>query len=279
MADRRVATRFVDPDDARVQAEQSFERLRSASTWVDVVDGDQVAGWVWLGVEGEELAVHDLVLASPERGAELLAPLVVRARAAGARMLGVGVAPGEEARGALSSAGGFTVRATNMVLDLDDSIPDPSPLALHPMTEEEFGGWVEGEVEAYATELAATGMSTEAARERSRTQMGELIPSGIASPGMEFFLARVGEDVVGDLWLNTDQPMAFVYNIEVAEEHRRRGYGAGIMNAGARHCRDTGHAWLGLNVFGHNPNARALYDKLGYRVTVDYLALDLPDGG
>jgi predicted GNAT family acetyltransferase len=32
-------------------------------------------------------------------------------------------------------------------------------------------------------------------------------------------------------------------------------------------------------VFGHNPNARALYDKLGYRVTLDYLALDVTDGG
>jgi ribosomal protein S18 acetylase RimI-like enzyme len=96
---------------------------------------------------------------------------------------------------------------------------------------------------------------------------------------MEFFLARVGDDVVGDLWLDTAQTMAFVYNIEVDEGHRRRGYGAAIMNAAARHCRDAGHPYLGLNVFGHNPNARALYDKLGYRVTLDYCTLDLPDAG
>jgi ribosomal protein S18 acetylase RimI-like enzyme len=96
---------------------------------------------------------------------------------------------------------------------------------------------------------------------------------------MEFFLARVGDDVVGDLWLDTAQTMAFVYNIEVDQDHRRRGYGAAIMNAAARHCRDAGQPYLGLNVFGHNPHARALYDKLGYRVTYDYYALDLPDAG
>jgi hypothetical protein len=37
---------------------------------------------------------------------------------------------------------------------------------------------------------------------------------------------------------------------------------------------------LGLNVFAHNPGARALYDRLGYRVTLDYRTLDVaPDGG
>ena len=73
--------------------------------------------------------------------------------------------------------------------------------------------------------------------------------------------------------------MAFVYNVEVDEAQRRKGYGAAIMNAGARWSRDAGHPALGLNVFAHNPSARALYDKLGYRVTFDYCALDLPDAG
>ena len=32
-------------------------------------------------------------------------------------------------------------------------------------------------------------------------------------------------------------------------------------------CREQGHPALGLNVFAHNPGARALYDRLGYHVT------------
>jgi GNAT superfamily N-acetyltransferase len=276
---RRVATRFVDPEDARAEAGRAMERLATTSTFLDVADQDGVHGWLWLGDEGEELMVHDLVLDEPGRAAELLPLLLERARDRGARMLSVGVAEDDAARAALGAQPGFTVRATNMVLDLDQAPPDPAPLTLDPMTAEEFDGWVGGQVEGYAVELAATGMSEESARERSRTQMAELIPDGVASPGMEFFFARVDGEVVGSLWLNSDQTMAFVYDIEVDASQRRRGYGAAIMNAAARYCREQGHPYLGLNVFGHNLNARALYDKLGYRVTFDYLALDLPDAG
>jgi ribosomal protein S18 acetylase RimI-like enzyme len=279
MAARRVVTRFVDPEDARTHAEQTLERLRDISIWAEVVDGDDVVGWLWFGTDAEELIVYDVELDEPSRSADLVPLLVDRARAHGLRMLGLGSVPGEAVREALASSPGFTVRATNMVLDLDGAIADPAPLALQPMTAEEFDGWIDGQVEGYAEELVATGLSPEAAAERSRTQMAELVPSGRESPGMEFFLARVGDEVVGDLWLNTDDRMAFVYNIEVRQAQRRRGYGAAIMNAGALHCRDAGHPYLGLNVFGHNPHARALYDKLGYRVTLEYRALDLSDAG
>jgi GNAT superfamily N-acetyltransferase len=81
---------------------------------------------------------------------------------------------------------------------------------------------------------------------------------------------------VGTLWISTEHPMAFVYDIAVEESQRRRGYGEAIMNAGARWCRDRGHPALGLNVFAHNPGARALYDKLGYQVTADYRTVDIP---
>lgn len=279
LADRRVSTRFVERDDARVQAAETLERVRAASTWADVLDDGREVGWLWLGAEGEELVVYDVVLDSPTRAADLLPLLVARAREQGARMLAIGSGPGDPVRQAVGSLPGFTVRATNMVLPLDGVIADPAPLVLSPMAQAEFDVWIDGEVDGYAEELAATGMSAERALERSRTQMAELIPAGLESPGMEFFLARVGDDVVGDLWLHTAETMAFVYNVEVDQARRRRGYGAAIMNAAARHCRDSGHPYLGLNVFGHNPNARALYDKLGYRVTFDYSALDLPDAG
>jgi GNAT superfamily N-acetyltransferase len=94
---------------------------------------------------------------------------------------------------------------------------------------------------------------------------------------MEFFTGWAGDVPIGRLWLNVDQPMAFVYDVEVLEEQRRKGYGAGLMNAAAIWSRDHGHPVLGLNVFAHNPGARALYDKLGYRVSADYHTLDVPD--
>ncbi len=51
--------------------------------------------------------------------------------------------------------------------------------------------------------------------------------------------------------------MAFVYDIVVREDQRRRGYGAAIMNAGALWCREHGHFALGLNVFAPQPRAPA----------------------
>jgi GNAT superfamily N-acetyltransferase len=172
---------------------------------------------------------------------------------------------------------GFVARATNMALPLDGVIGDPGDLELRPMTPEEFDVYMADSVESYTAELASAGMSAEAARRQSNEQLAELVPDGLASPGQHFFAAVVGDTHVGRLWISTQREMAFVYDIAVHEDQRRKGYGEAIMNAGAIWSRDRGHAALGLNVFAHNPNARALYDKLGYRVTVDFRTYDLPD--
>ena len=60
-----------------------------------------------------------------------------------------------------------------------------------------------GNAEEYAGELAAAGMTEEAAAQQSREQMAQLIPDGLASPGMHFFTAWVGDAPVGSLWLCT----------------------------------------------------------------------------
>jgi GNAT superfamily N-acetyltransferase len=279
MARLRAAARFLDPEAARQQVEDHAEQTRDTTDTLDVVDGDEVVGGVRLALAGEELLVNDLTLDDPARVAELVPPLVGRARAASARMLGVPVYPGDPGREALAEQPGFVSRATNMALPLDGEIADPDGLELRRMTEADFGAFMSSMVEDFAGELVGTGMSEEAAARRSREQMAQLVPDGQQSPGMVFFTARVGGAPVGRLWLCTLDPMAFVYDVEVLEDQRRKGYGAAIMNAGALWSRDQGHAVLGLNVFAHNPGARALYDRLGYLVTQDYRALDVPDAG
>ena len=279
---RRVTSRHLEPETARTLVEGLAER--DGSVFLDVSDDGAVVGSLWLGSDGDELAVYDLVLDDLVLDdidvAGGLVPLLVGiGRARGSRRVGVGVQPGDRAHRALATLPGFSLRATNMELDLDGEIGDPGELVLEPMTPSEFDAFMSDEVEGFAQELVAAGADVEAARERSRTLMDELVPAGLESPGMEFHAARVGNETVGGLWLSTAQTMAFVYNIEVRPEHRRRGYGAAIMNAAARHCRGHGHPYLGLNVFAHNPGARALYDKLGYRVSHDYHALDVPDAG
>jgi GNAT superfamily N-acetyltransferase len=277
VAARRVASRFLDPDVARTQVAEMAERTAERSRLLDVVDADAVVGCLWIVAEGDELVVYDAVLDRPDAAVDVVPLLIAQARAQSARMIGIGVQPGDDTSAAVAACPGFRVRATNMALSLQRDLPDSGDLALRPMTADEFVRFTDGEVEGFAEELVSAGMEREQALERSRTMMGELLPSGLESPGMQFHVAEVDGQPVGELWLSTKESMAFVYNIEVRPEQRRRGYGAAIMNAAAIRCRDLGHLVLGLNVFAHNPSARALYDKLGYEVTHDYFALDIPD--
>jgi GNAT superfamily N-acetyltransferase len=279
LAAMRVTTRYLEPDEAREQVADFVERSADRAELLDVVDGDDVVGWVWLGGDRDEFVLYDVLLDDPARAAELLPGVLDRARAAGARKIGLGSHPGDPSRSAVAALPGFIPRATNMALPLDVEIAGPGDLRLQPMSEPEFDAFLAVMADDYAGELAAAGMSPEAAAERSRDQLAELIPSGLASPGMSFFTAWVGDHPVGRLWLSTQARMAFVYDVEVDSDQRRRGYGAAIMNAGARWCREQGHVALGLNVFAHNPGARALYDRLGYHVTFDYRTLDVPDAG
>ena len=275
---RRVTARFLDADEATRQVEAMYDDLAERSSVRDVVDpvSGAVVGHVWAVREGEELAVYDVRLDDPTRVDELLPALVGLAREWQCRLVGVGYEPGDASGEGLAMLAGFVGRATNMVLELDGEIA-PAGLELRPMAGEEFAAFMAVMVDDYAATLADAGLSAEEAQQRSTEQTGQLIPQGQDSPGMEFFTGWVGAEPVGRLWLNVDQPMAFVYDVEVLEEQRRKGYGAGLMNAAAAWSRDHGHPAIGLNVFAHNPGARALYDRLGYRVTLDYRAFDLPD--
>jgi GNAT superfamily N-acetyltransferase len=283
LADRMDALRFAhqydDPGDSAARARQFVEGILETSRVYEVVEGGVPVGHLWWGREGEDDAVMDVRLGEPQRTAELLPQMLDLARADGARTIGCAGVPDDPSRMALIALPGFVARATNMVLRLDAPIGDPRDLELREMTPEAFDTFYANLVHDYADELHAAGMSREAADDRSRTQCAQLIPDGSASPGQEFFTARVGEEEVGHLWVSTERPMAFVYDVVVREEQRRKGYGAAIMNAGALWSRAHGHFALGLNVFAHNPGARALYDKLGYVVTVDYRTIDVPDAG
>jgi GNAT superfamily N-acetyltransferase len=278
-AARRLRTRFEDPERAAAVAEGVLERNAPDLRHYDVRENGATVGWMLWRHKSDESDVSDLVLDEPARASELLPALIETARADGARFLGVTGVPGEPDRDPLVALDVFVPRATNLALPLDGHIGDPGGLELRPMTQEAFDAYLEGSTEQYIGELAAAGMSQESARRQGEQQMAELVPAGLESPGQSFFTAWVDDLPVGTLWLSTEDPLAFVYDIAVDESQRRKGYGEAMMNAGARWCRDLGHPALGLNVFAHNPNARALYDKLGYRVTADYRSIDLDDAG
>ncbi|MEV4482841.1 GNAT family N-acetyltransferase [Micromonospora coxensis] len=145
---------------------------------------------------------------------------------------------------------------------------------LEPMTDAQYLDYRERAEDDYADSIAASGaMALPEARRKAGEDYARLLPDGPATPGHHLWRVVDGDDGgdVGLLWLHVAQRSdglhAFVYDIEIREQARRRGYGRAVMRAAERFCRDRGVVSIGLNVFGHNTGARALYAQEGYQVT------------
>jgi ATP-dependent Clp protease ATP-binding subunit ClpC len=163
-------------------------------------------------------------------------------------------------------------------------LPGPPTVRVRPMTPSEFEAYAAWSVDEYAKDLERSGRaSAEVAKARAEQAFGSLLPDGIDTANKVFLVGEDGEtgEHVGLLWFGPstdDQAVAWLYDINVDEEVRGRGYGRALMlrfeeEAGAR-----GYARAGLNVFGDNAVARRLYESLGYRESSRQLHKDLSGG-
>jgi ribosomal protein S18 acetylase RimI-like enzyme len=90
----------------------------------------------------------------------------------------------------------------------------------------------------------------------------------LADPATVAFLARSGDEVVGWAWgyrqLRADgNRMLLLYEIEVAEEHRRRGVGRSLLDGFLGVARREGHRKMWLITGEDNDPAKALYESTG----------------
>jgi ribosomal protein S18 acetylase RimI-like enzyme len=146
---------------------------------------------------------------------------------------------------------------------------------LEPMTEDQYRPW-RAQVEAnFAQSLAASGQSAPEAARDAADKYAQLLPDEFATPGHRFWYAYDGDRQVGFLWVQVTRGSAFVYNIAVEPDVRRRGYGRAIMLAAEHWCHDNAVTRIGLHVFAHNTGARALYEQLGFSETGRNMAKDL----
>ncbi|MFB9237592.1 GNAT family N-acetyltransferase [Plantactinospora siamensis] len=135
---------------------------------------------------------------------------------------------------------------------------------LERMTEEEFGSWKADAEVHFARSVTRSGVPAEAAASEAADTFRSLLPDGAATAGHHLWYAYDGDRRVGFLWLRLTGATAFVYNIAVEQDQRRKGYGGAIMEAGERWSRANGAATIGLHVFTHNHGARELYRQIGY---------------
>ena len=159
-------------------------------------------------------------------------------------------------------------------------------ITLDPMTEEEFAAWLEPTVRVYAQHHVDVGdWSEQDALRFAITEFKVLLPQGVRSDQQHLFTVRpaAGGAGVGMLWigmkLRAGELDAFVYKVEVDEEHRGKGYGRATMLAGAQRARELGARTMSLHVFGFNTTARALYSSLGFVETNVNMSLSLAADG
>lgn len=68
---------------------------------------------------------------------------------------------------------------------------------------------------------------------------------------------------------------AWIYDIEVMEDHRGKGYGRAILHAAEQETLKNGVNSIGLNVFGTNTVARSLYESAGYEITAQQMQKEI----
>jgi ribosomal protein S18 acetylase RimI-like enzyme len=144
---------------------------------------------------------------------------------------------------------------------------------LAPMTEVQYLEYIAEAIPAYAAEKVAAGQwSKEESLELSRRSLEELLPQGLSTPDNNLFMVHDPEaQVVGMLWIavqsRAGQRIAYVYDVIIKAEHRRKGHATRAFLAIEDEVRRLGLAGIALHVFGHNTAAQALYARLGYQPT------------
>jgi ribosomal protein S18 acetylase RimI-like enzyme len=144
---------------------------------------------------------------------------------------------------------------------------------LVPMSEADYAAFVESTVPAYAADKVASGQwDQEQSLELARSALAGLLPDGLRTAGHYLFTIQDDRaEPVGRLWIAAQERgggrVAYVYEVAIKPEHRRQGHAARAMRAAEDEARALGLSGIALHVFGHNPGAIAMYEKLGYRPT------------
>ena len=142
-------------------------------------------------------------------------------------------------------------------------------LSLRPLRDAEFDAWRRQVTDGYAAEIEILGDTPRrAARSKAKADMARILPDGLETPGHWIFVIELGAELVGRLWLAErtmdGRRVMFVYDVEIDERHRGRGFGRAAMLEAEGQARARGIGRMELNVFGGNDVARGLYRSLGY---------------
>lgn len=140
---------------------------------------------------------------------------------------------------------------------------------LDKMNSREFEEYLKYAIKNYAGEHVKAGnWNEQEAISKSTKAYEELLPEGEKTADNELFMIRDGEEEVGIIWLaQGPNDKGFIYDLEIQEDSRGRGYGKQAMKEIEKVARNLNLKSIGLHVFAHNQIARDLYKNLGYAET------------
>ncbi|WP_245807785.1 GNAT family N-acetyltransferase [Halobacillus massiliensis] len=164
-------------------------------------------------------------------------------------------------------------RADDIDVELMDTtkVDRTSSITFNYMSSKMFGEYAAANQRKYAEELyKSERFSTfEEALAHARNQFADLLPEGTLTKDHHLFTLKTDliEDA-GVLWVHTfmenEEAILFIYDIEIVESLRGQGFGKAAMKAVEEFAIKQKAKKIKLHVFDHNVRARSLYEKLGY---------------
>ncbi|MFJ7076517.1 GNAT family N-acetyltransferase [Streptomyces sp. NPDC098781] len=168
----------------------------------------------------------------------------------------------------LATALGYVLRNRGMEKSLGGTPPTlPPGSRARPMTEAEYGPWLDRGRASYARRWIDGGVPEAEARAKSERDHAALLPNGPRTPGVHLSVVEHEGTPVGTLWWAERDGVAFVYDVEADAAHRGKGHGRTLMLLAEAQAIAAGHRTIGLNVLTGNAPAERLYDSLGYGTT------------
>jgi|SRR4051794_8801372 GNAT superfamily N-acetyltransferase len=188
-----------------------------------------------------------------------------------------GQVPGDsESALRFATALGYVVRSRNMLKRLGVTPPElPAGSVARPMTEAEYGPWLEEQSAEYMRGMTERGVSAEQAYKRWEEGRVNFLPDGLATENSQISVLEQEAVPVGTLWIGLWPEMGFVLDVKADARHRGRGHGRTLMLLAEAQAIAAGKDRIGLHVFAGNTPAERLYESLGYGTTAYNLYKEL----
>lgn len=143
-------------------------------------------------------------------------------------------------------------------------------VTLEPMPADRRTPWLDRSRSEYIESRQKAGETLGQATANADRSFKTYFPHGVPAAGQHVFDVVADGEPVGVLWIGVMDSASndwWVFDVEISESQRGRGYGRAAMQLAETTAQELGAASIGLNVFGYNTIARHLYESLGYETT------------